>query len=225
MSRKDSESVVSVYSVPAPSAECLSQRFLLQAGMSGHSTACKPAKKWCRKNPGYFHGEAYVKKVQAWRRKHPGVLEAEGEAEALRAAGCVTRSLNAQGFDHQGVKSLQELPFGGDCSNTVTEDVLIAQQSRLVGLAAMISGEAFTRGHPRGWLTTCYERGLTHRRHRAVDAATVRSSMERTEPIVPQTGGDGSPQFSLVRSPLSVTGTVQGRSTPATGACIYSWSP
>ena len=37
--------------------------------------------KWCRKNPGYFHGDAHLKRVQAWRRKHPGYWKPKGTAE------------------------------------------------------------------------------------------------------------------------------------------------
>jgi hypothetical protein len=153
--------------------------------------------KWCRKNPGYFHGEAYVKKVQAWRRKHPGYWKPKGEAEACAPLDALQDLLTAQGFDHQGVKV-----FRNCLSEEIfqpLQDVLIAQQSALVGLAAMISGEALQEDIARV-LTTCYERGqriggivpwmqpqeIKHERTRADCAATAAT---------------GSPAIQLGRSP------------------------
>jgi hypothetical protein len=112
--------------------------------------------KWCRKNPGYFHGEQYVRKVQAWRRKHPEYWKAKGAVEACGPPDALQDLLTAQGFDREGVKV-----FRNCLSEEVfrpLQDVLASQQHALVGLAAMITGEPLQEDIARV-LTTCYERG------------------------------------------------------------------
>ena len=112
--------------------------------------------KWCRKNPGYFHGETHVQRVQAWRRKHPGYWKSKGPAAAGGPPDALQDLLTAQGFDHQAVKT-----FRNCLSEEIyrpLQDVLAAQQHALVGLASMVSGEALQEDLVRV-LTTCYERG------------------------------------------------------------------
>ena len=112
--------------------------------------------KWCRKNPGYFHGEAYVKKVQAWRRKHPGYWKVKETVQACGPPDALQDLLTAQGFDNQDVKV-----FRNCLSDEILrplQDVLIAQGNALKGLASMITGEPLQEDIARV-LTTCYERG------------------------------------------------------------------
>ena len=112
--------------------------------------------KWCRKNPGYFHGDAYVKKVQAWRRNNPGYWKPKGAADDRGPPDALQDLLTAQGFDNKGVKV-----FRNCLSEEIyrpLQDVLTAQRHALVGIASMISGEALQENIARV-LTTCYERG------------------------------------------------------------------
>ena len=60
--------------------------------------------KWSRKNPGYFHGDAYVKKVQAWRRKHPGYWKTAGATEDCAPPDALQDLLVTQGFGNEDVK-------------------------------------------------------------------------------------------------------------------------
>jgi hypothetical protein len=153
--------------------------------------------KWRRKNPGYFHGEAYVKKVQAWRRKHPGYWRSNGTAQGGGPPDALQDLLTAQGFDNQDVKVFRNCLL--EEISRPLQDVLSAQQHALVGLAAMITGEALQEDIARV-LTTCYERGqriggmapwmqpqeVKHERTRADSAATAAA---------------GSPAVQLGRSP------------------------
>ena len=111
---------------------------------------------WCGKNPGYFHGEQHVKKVQAWRRKHPGYWKRKGTVEACGPPDALQDLLLMQGFDNEGVKV-----FRNCLSDEIfrpLQDVLAAQQYAIVGLTAMITGEPLQEDIARV-LTTCYERG------------------------------------------------------------------
>jgi hypothetical protein len=112
--------------------------------------------KWCRKNPGYFHGDAYVKKVQAWRRKHPGYWKNKGTRDACGPPDALQDLLTAQGFDNQDVRVFRNC-LSEEISRPL-QDVLIAQSHALKGLASMITGEALQEDIARV-LTTCYERG------------------------------------------------------------------
>ena len=66
--------------------------------------------KWCRKNPGYFRGEQYVKKVQAWRLEHPGYWKRKGAEEDGGPPDALQDLLTAQGFDPQDVKVFRKVP-------------------------------------------------------------------------------------------------------------------
>jgi len=121
-------------------------------------TASKRAsqRKWCRKNPGYFRCEIHVKRVCAWRRKHPGYWRRKGTAETCGPPDALQDILTAQGFDNKGVKAFRNC-LSEEISRPL-QDVLAAQQSALVGLTSMITGEALQDNIARV-LTTCYERG------------------------------------------------------------------
>jgi len=112
--------------------------------------------KWCRKNPGYFRGDPYVKKVQSWRRKHPGYWRSKGRAELCAPPDALQDLLLLQGFDPQGVTAFRNCLFL-EISRPL-QDLLTAQQHALVGLAAMITREPLqdTIAHV---LATCYEHG------------------------------------------------------------------
>jgi hypothetical protein len=112
--------------------------------------------KWCRKNPGYFHGDQYVKKVQAWRRKHPGYWKPKGTEGACPATDALQDLLIAQGFDNHGVNVFRNW-LAEEISRPLQE-MMIAQNHALKGLTAMITGEPLQEDIAR-ILTTCYERG------------------------------------------------------------------
>ena len=113
-------------------------------------------RQWSRKNPGYFRGDIQVKRVQAWRRKHPGYWKAKGTTTTCGPPDALQELLTAQGFDRDGVTVFRNCLT--DEISQPLQDVLAAQQHALVGLAAMISGEALQEDIARV-LTTCYERG------------------------------------------------------------------
>lgn len=112
--------------------------------------------KWCRKNPGYFHGKAYVEKVQAWRRNHPGYWKPKAPAKACGPPDALQDLLTTQGFDNQDVKVFRNC-LSREISRPL-QDVLIAQGHALKGLVAMITGEELQDDMARV-LTACYERG------------------------------------------------------------------
>ena len=131
------------------------QRFCLNPECQAVSKRASQ-QKWCRKNPGYFHGEMYVKKVQAWRLKNPGYWKPKGMANDCGPPDALQELLTAQGFDNQGVKVFRNC-LSEEISRPL-QDVLTAQRHALVGIASMISGEALQENIARV-LTTCYERG------------------------------------------------------------------
>jgi hypothetical protein len=112
--------------------------------------------KWCRKNPGYFRGEQYVKKTQAWRREHPGYWREQAGERERRPPDALQDLLITQGFDVQGVKAFR-ICMAEEISRPL-QDLLAAQSHALVGLTAMITGEPLQEDIARV-LTTCYERG------------------------------------------------------------------
>ena len=112
--------------------------------------------KWCRKNPGYFHGKEYVKKVQDWRRQHPGYWKPKRGTQACGLPDALQDLLTAQGFDNKSVKVFRNC-LSEEISRPL-QDVLNAQQNALVGLASMITGEELQEDIARV-LTTCYEHG------------------------------------------------------------------
>ena len=154
-------------------------------------------RKWRRKNPGYFRGAIHVERVRGWRRKHPGYWKAKGVAEACGPPDALQDLLTRQGFDCEGVTVFRNC-LSAEISRPL-QDVLAAQQSALVGLAAMISGEPLQEDIARV-LTACYERGqriggrvpwmlpqeVKHERTRADRAAAAAT---------------GSPALQLGRSP------------------------
>lgn len=125
-------------------------------------TECRAAskrasqQKWCRKNPGYFHGEEHVKKVQAWRRRHPGYWKVKGLAQSCGPPDALQDLLTSQGFDNKGVTTFRNC-LRAEISRPL-QDLLSAQSHTLVGLTAMISGEPLQEDIARV-LSTCYERG------------------------------------------------------------------
>ena len=131
------------------------QRFCLETECQAASKRASQ-RKWCRKNPGYFHGEQYVRKVQAWRRKHPGYWKAKGAAEAGGPPDALQDLLAAQGFGHEDVKVFRNC-LSEEISRPL-QDVLAAQQHALVGLTSLITGDALQEDIAQV-LTVCYERG------------------------------------------------------------------
>ena len=131
------------------------QRFCSKAECQA---ASKPAsqQKWHRKNPGYFHGEQYVKKVQAWRREHPGYWRKKPAERCRKPPDALQDLLMTQGFDNKEVTTFRNC-LAEEISRPL-QDVLSAQSHALVGLTSMISGEALQEDIAR-LLTTCYERG------------------------------------------------------------------
>jgi hypothetical protein len=124
--------------------------------------------KWQRKNPGYFRGEQYVKKVQAWRRAHPGYWKAGALAQSCGRVDALQDLLIAQGFDNKEVRVFRNY-LRQEISRPL-QDVLSAQGHALVGLTAMISLGGVTRGHsrvaeqlPRTWATPRRSRSLESR--------------------------------------------------------------
>ena len=113
-------------------------------------------RKWSHKNPGYFRGEVHVQRVRAWRRKHPGYWKGNGVAAAGGPPDALQDLLTAQGFDRAAVTVFRNC-LSAEISQPLQE-VLAAQQSTLVGLAAMLTGEPLQEDIARV-LTACYERG------------------------------------------------------------------
>jgi len=125
-----------------------------------------------------------VKRVQDWRRKHPGYWKSKGPSEPSGPPDALQDLLILQGFDLQGVSVFRNCLSEEICRPL--QDVLTAQQHALVGLAAMITGEALQEDIAQV-LTTCYERGqriggtvpwmqpqeVTHERSRTDSAATA----------------------------------------------------
>jgi hypothetical protein len=112
--------------------------------------------KWWRTIPGYYHGEVHVKRVQAWRRQHPGYCRQKGAAKACGPPDALQDLLTAQGFDNKGVKVFRNC-LSEEISRPL-QDLLLAQQYALVGVASMITGDALQEDIALV-LTTCYERG------------------------------------------------------------------
>jgi len=151
-------------------------------------TASKRAsqQKWHLKTPDYFHGKEHVQRVQDWRRKHPGYWKSKAPAEPHGPPDALQDLLILQGFDSQGVRSFRNCLWA-EISRPL-QDVLTAQQHALVGLTAMITGEALQDSIAQV-LTACYERGqriggkvpwmqtqeVTHERSRTDSAATATS--------------------------------------------------
>lgn len=113
-------------------------------------------KKWSRKNPGYFHGDAYVKKVQAWRRKHPGYWKTAVTKEDGGPPDALQDLLVAQGFDNEDVKVFRNC-LSAEISRPL-QDLLMAQSHALKGLASMITGEELQEDIAQ-ILAACYEQG------------------------------------------------------------------
>jgi hypothetical protein len=63
--------------------------------------------KWSHRNPGYFHGEQYVRKVQAWRRRNPGYWRTKREAAECGPLDALQDLLTAQGFGNEEVKTFR----------------------------------------------------------------------------------------------------------------------
>ncbi len=131
------------------------QRFCSKADCQAASKHASQ-QKWCRKNPGYFRGDQYVKKVQAWRREHPGYWRKRPEDRFGKPPDALQELLKAQGFDNKEVTTFRNC-LTEEISRPL-QDLLSAQSHTLVGLTAMISGEPLQEDIAR-LLSTCYERG------------------------------------------------------------------
>jgi hypothetical protein len=131
------------------------QKFCSRAACRAASKAASQ-QKWCRKNPGYFRGEQYVRKTQAWRREHPGYWREQAGEREKRPPDALQDLLTAQGFDNKGVKTFRTC-LSDEISRPL-QDLLTAQSYALVGLTAMISGDALQDDIVR-ILTNCYQRG------------------------------------------------------------------
>jgi hypothetical protein len=141
-------------------------------------------RKWCLKNPGHFKGKEHVQRVQAWRQRHPGYWRAKGTAAPCGPPDALQDLLILQGFEPQGVNTFRNCLL--EEISRPLQDVLIAQQHALVGLAAMITGEALQEDIAQV-LSACYERGqriggkvpwmqpqeISHERSRTHSAATA----------------------------------------------------
>ena len=153
--------------------------------------------KWCRRNPGYFHGEQHVRKVQAWRREHPGYWKEQGVGAPPGPPDALQDLLSAQGFDDKGVTVFRNCLFA-EISRPL-QDLLAAQSHALVGLTAMISGEPLQEDIARV-LTSCYERG--QRIGGVVPWMKPREvSHEGTRTACAATAATGSAAVQLGRSP------------------------
>ena len=131
------------------------QNFCLAPGCRAASKQASQ-RKWRRKNPGYFHGDQYVKKVQDWRRKHPGYWKPKGASEPCSPPDALQDLLILQVFDYKGVNIFRNC-LSVEISRPL-QDLLTAQQHVLVGLAAMISKEPLQDSIAHV-LSDCYEHG------------------------------------------------------------------
>jgi hypothetical protein len=108
--------------------------------------------KWHRRNPGYFHGPDYVKKVQAWRRAHPWYWR-KGAAGGVPADPRALQDvILSQTVEEETVRTSRNQ------ISRPLQEIVLAQSHALVGLASMISGEALQESLA-GVLSACYERG------------------------------------------------------------------
>lgn len=178
------------------------QRFCLKLECQAASKRASQ-QKWFHKNPGYFHGEQYVKKVQAWRRNHPGYWKAKGSANVCEASDALQDLLKAQGFTSKDVKAFRNC-LSEEISRPL-QDLMKMQQLVLKGLASMITGETLQEDIARV-LTTCYECG---QRIDGPDLWRVEMSQmqtqevkyERTRTDCTATAATHSPAVQLGRSP------------------------
>ena len=131
------------------------QRFCWRPGCRVASKRASQ-EKWWHKTPGYFHGEVHVKRVKAWRRKHPGYWKKKGNKSGAGPPDALQELLTSQGFDNQGVKVFRNC-LSEEVSRPL-QDLLASQSHTLVGLTAMIIGDALQEDIA-GVLSTCYERG------------------------------------------------------------------
>ena len=97
-----------------------------------------------------------MRRVQAWRWKHPGYWKPKGRVGICGPPDALQDLLTAQGFAREEVNVFRNC-LSEEISRPL-QDVLFAQQHALVGLAAMITGEALQEDIARV-MTTCYERG------------------------------------------------------------------
>ena len=181
------------------------QRFCLAPECQEASKAASQ-RKWSRKNPGYFHGEAHVNRVRAWRRKHPGYWKRKGTEGTCGPPDALQDLLAAQGFGHKDVTVFRNC-LSEEISRPL-QDVLIAQQHALVGLAAMITGEPLQEDIA-SVLTTCYERG---QRIGGIMPWMLKQEVkhERTRADCAATAATGSPAVQLGRSSLGQRRTHAG---------------
>ena len=74
-------------------AQCLASTILFEAGMSGGQQAGEPAEV-VPEEPGLFPWRSVREEGSGMAAEASGVLEGEGDGRGVRAAGCVTRSLD-----------------------------------------------------------------------------------------------------------------------------------
>ena len=112
--------------------------------------------KWCRKNPRYFCGSDEVQRVQVWRRQHPGYWRHTDTIKAIPSAIALQDICSPQPLDEQLVHALSNR-LSAEIAAPL-QDVLLAQQHTLVGLAALLTGGALQEDIAAA-LLACYERG------------------------------------------------------------------
>jgi hypothetical protein len=113
-------------------------------------------RKWSRRNPGYFHGETHVRRIQAWRRVHPGYWKPKGEGGGPEPPGALQDLSLPQAVDESLVAAIRDRLFG-EISRPL-QDLLSAQACALAGLVCMVSGDALQEDIVRT-LGACYEQG------------------------------------------------------------------
>lgn len=131
------------------------QRFCSKAECRAASKKASQ-QKWTRNNPDYFRGNVHVRRVRDWRRKHPGYWKAQEGGALAGPSDALQDILMSQGFGSEEVKLFRNCLR--DEFSRPLQDILIAQQSALVGLVSMVSGEAL-QDNIALILTSCYERG------------------------------------------------------------------
>jgi hypothetical protein len=123
---------------------------------------CRAASKkaaqqqWCNKNPSYFRGPINVKRVREWRGKNPGYWKKNLDSGVLQHSDALQDTLNPQTPAIQDV-ILDSVEVSEECLAPL-QDILQAQNTFLVGLTALLCGEAL-QDTIETILLSCYESG------------------------------------------------------------------
>lgn len=113
-------------------------------------------RKWIGKNRSYFRGPDQVARVRAWRKDNPGYGKKPGTPRPEPARDALQEVLIPQGFDRQGVDAFR-IWLSQEISRPLQE-LLTAQGHTLVGLMAMMTGNALQEDIVRS-LGVCYQKG------------------------------------------------------------------